>query len=66
MEMSDYSKTLPKKRRKLTSETQLEMLDLHRKKKFLTSGTNWKIEKETWHQESWIKSQSATKKPLLL
>lgn len=63
MEMSDYSRTLPKKRRRLTSEAQLEMLDLHGKKKSLTSGTNWKIEKQTWHQESWIKSQSAANKP---
>lgn len=37
----------------LTSETQLETLDLQRKKAFLTSGTNWKIDKETWHQDFW-------------
>lgn len=51
MEMSDYWKALPKRGR-LTSKMQLETQDLQRKKEFLTSGTNWKIEKETWHQQT--------------
>ena len=62
MEMSDYSKTLPKKRGRWTSKTQLETLDLHRMKEFLISWTKWKIGKETCHQESWgqVPSQPPT------